>query len=263
MAMASPSRRTLLFTAGAVGLAGLLAHQRVGAAPATEPVLVAPDLQIRPRDAWGADLPTGPTTAEDSRFLLVHHSASPSNYRDARAVIRDGYRFQTGPEKGWPDVCYQFFIGRHGDVWEGRFGSLNGPVVADATGGSQGFAQLVCFLGDFTSSIPTDAALNALVMVLEWLARRDGIAVDPDATATFVSRGSQRWRAGTTVTTPTISGHRDMSYTVCPGGPLYALLSEIRAAVAARRDALAVPAPQPPHPDGLKPAVRLGRVTNP
>ena len=73
--------------------------------------------------------------------------------------------------KGWTDVCYEFFVDRDGDVWEGRAGALAGPVVADATGGSQGFAQLVCLLGDFTDADPDGGVhWTSLVKVLAWLA---------------------------------------------------------------------------------------------
>jgi hypothetical protein len=219
---------------------------------------VAAGLEILPRDAWGADLPPGPLRPETPGFLLVHHTASPNNYRDVREVLRGGFRFQTGPAKGWPDVCYQFFIGRDGDVWEGRAGSLAGPVTADATGGSQGWAQLVCLIGDFTTTAPRPAAIDSLVLLLEWIARRDGIDVSDDATATFVSRGSQRWAAGTTVTTPTIAAHRDMSYTLCPGAPVVAMLPEIRRRVAEVHRRYTTPAARGPHPDGLAPARRRG-----
>jgi hypothetical protein len=232
-------------------------------APRPAPVPVAAELEILPRDAWGADLPAGPTRPESPLFLLVHHTASPSNYRDARDVLRGGYLFQTGPSKGWPDVCYQFFIGRDGDVWEGRAGSLAGPVVADATGGSQGWAQLVCLIGDFSKTAPTTAAIDSLVLLLEWIARRDGIDVADGATATFTSRGSQRWKAGTTVTTPTIAAHRDMSYTVCPGDPVVAMLPEIRRRVAEVHRRYTTPVPMAPHPEGLVPARRLGRTSSP
>ena len=169
------------------------------------------------------------------------------------ALIQATYAFHTSSAKGWNDVCYEFFIGRDGDVWEGRAGALTGPVVADATGGSQGFAQLICLLGDFTSQLPTDAAQASLVKVLAWLAGRYSIDIAPGATTSFVSRGSQRWAAGTPVTTPTIAGHRDMSYTACPGDAFYPMLPEIRA----RAD-------RPNAMRGarlLKPARRLGVVT--
>jgi hypothetical protein len=130
------------------------------------------------------------------------------------------YRFHTG-EKAWPDIAYNFLVDREGGVWEGRAGSLAGPVAADATGGSQGFAQLVCFIGDFTGEAPTAAALAAGTRTLAWLAQRYGVSTAPGATVNFTSRGSNRWPAGTAVTTATIAGHRDMSTTACPGNAFY------------------------------------------
>jgi hypothetical protein len=220
--------------------------------PAVPPVEVLPGLSIYPRDAWGANLPPkGPIAVETAQFLLVHHTASSNAYSSAAGLIQATYAFHTSAAKGWNDVCYEFFIGRDGDVWEGRAGALTGPVVADATGGSQGFAQLVCLLGDFTSQLPTDAAQASLVNVLAWLADRYAIDISAGATTTFVSRGSQRWSAGTVVTTNTISGHRDMSFTACPGDAFYPMLPDIRTRAIAQRDAWKTT---------LKPARRLGLV---
>jgi hypothetical protein len=231
---------------------GVALTGRPGLGPALPAQDVAPGLSIYPRGAWGADLPPkGPIGVETPQFLLVHHTASPNDYASAVDLIRSVYAFHTGPAKGWTDVCYEFFIGRDGDVWEGRSGALAGPVVADATGGSQGFAQLVCLLGDFTDSPPTAPAQASLIKVLAWLANRNLISLMADASATFVSRGSQRWKAGVTVTTPTIAGHRDMSYTECPGNQLYPLLSGIRSFAAAQAASWAT---------GLEPARRLGPV---
>lgn len=241
--------------AGAAFAAVTVRGSRVGAAPApaVPPVEVLPGLSIFPRDAWGADLPPqGPIAAETPQFLLVHHTASSNSYASAMSVIRATYLFHTSSAKGWNDVCYEFFIGHDGDVWEGRAGGLTGPVVADATGGSQGFAQLICLLGDFTSELPTAAAQVSLVNVLAWLAGRYSIDINPGATTTFVSRGSQRWPAGASVSTDTIAGHRDMSYTACPGDAFYPLLPEIRARAVAQRDAWKTV---------VKPARRLGVVT--
>ena len=217
---------------------------------ATSPVTVMPGLSIRPRDMWGADLPPKAMPArETTKFLLVHHTASPNGYSAARDVIRSAYAFHTGPAKGWIDVCYGFFIGRDGDVWEGRAGALTRPVVADATGGSQGWAQLVCLLGDFRTTAPTAAAQASLVKVLAWLAGRDLVSVADGATATFTSRGSNKWPAGSVVTLPTISGHRDVTYTECPGDALYSLMPDIR-----RRTRDQVQAWR----SVIRPAVRLG-----
>lgn len=210
------------------------------AAPAADRVLasitVAAGLDVHPRDDWGADLPPKhPMAPEDVRFLLVHHTASPNVVPDPRAVIRQTYAFQTGPEKGWPDVCYHFFVGPDGSVWEGRAGSLAGPVVADATGGNQGFAQLVCLIGNFVDQPPTIAAQDSLARLLLFLADRYDVDTDPNSTVTFLSRGSNKYRAGAEITTSTISGHRDTSATACPGDQAYALLPSWRARVDATR----------------------------
>lgn len=227
----------------------LTAHAAPPAVPAVE---VMPGLLIYPRAAWGADLPPkGPIYPEKPQFLLVHHTASSNNYGNARDVIRSVYGYHTGPEKGWNDVCYQFFVGRDGDVWEGRAGALGGPVVADATGGSQGFAQLVCLLGDFTSVAPTSAAFVATATLLAWLADCYRLDTSLGATTSFVSRGSNKFAAGTVVTTPIVAGHRDMTYTGCPGDSFYPLLPDLRIKVSTQRAAW----------DGvMRPARRMGTV---
>ena len=243
---------SLIAGSAIAAVAGFPSIARAAVEPALPPVEVLPGLSIYPRDAWGAALPPkGPIGVETPQFLLVHHTASSNSYASAAGLIQATYSFHTSSAKGWNDVCYEFFIGRDGDVWEGRAGALTGPVVADATGGSQGFAQLICLLGDFTSQLPTDAAQMSLVKVLAWLSGRYSIDISAGATTSFISRGSQRWPAGTPVTTSTIAGHRDMSYTACPGDAFYPTLPEIRARAIVQRDAWK---------STVKPARRLGIV---
>ncbi len=270
MCDSQPTRRELIVNAGLAIGAGALAAALLGAdgpaavdaaGPVVQPVEVMPGLRIFPRAYWGSDLPPkGPLVREDPKFLLVHHTASPNNYASARTLIRTTYLWHTSndPSKGWPDVAYEFFVGRDGDVYEGRAGALAGPIRADATGGSQGWAQLVCMLGDFTHQMPTPAAQAALVKVLAWLADRYRIDTRPGAKVTVTSRGSQRWPRGTSITTPTLAPHRAMSYTGCPGDTLYAQwfaptqLPALHRKVEAQRAAWA---------NVTKPAVRLGRTS--
>jgi hypothetical protein len=190
-----------------------------------QPVAVRNDLAIHPRDAWGADIPPiGPIDVEpDVRFLLVHHSATRNDYRpdEVVRVLRGMYWTHTHPDRRWPDVCYHLLVDRFGGVWEGRAGSLAGAVVADATGGSQGHAMLVCLVGDYSDDLPPEPALASMRRSLAWLADRHHVDTTPGAMVTLVSRGSNLWPAGTAVTAPTIAGHRDMSDTACPGDALY------------------------------------------
>ena len=177
----------------------------------------------------------------------MHHTASANDYApgDVVDVLRGIYRFHTGPAKGWPDVCYHFFVDRFGGVWEGRAGSLDAAVVADATGGNQGFAQLACLIGNFVQAPPSAPMVDSLVKLLAWCADRWGVETAPGALATFTSRGSNKWPAGATVTTPTIAGHRDMSATACPGDAAYAVVrGDLPARVHAARAAPAVLGPE-------------------
>ncbi|MGK2930387.1 MAG: peptidoglycan recognition protein family protein [Acidimicrobiales bacterium] len=209
--------------------------------PAGVRQVVLPDgLDVLPRSAWAGGLPDpSPLPVEasgDVRFLLVHHSVSPNTYAEGSVVdlLRDFHRFHTGPDKGWPDVAYNFFVDRFGRAWEGRAGSLDAPVIGDATGGNQGFSQLVCLIGDFRDEVPSPAAQDTLVRLLAHLARTYGVDPAPGARTSFVSRGSNLHRAGTEVTTATIAGHRDMSRTACPGDAAYALVTgDLPARVAA------------------------------
>ncbi len=162
---------------------------------------------------------TGEILAEDDvRFLLVHHTASRNDYARDEVVdqIRDFYGFHTGPDKGWPDVAYNFFVDRFGGIWEARTGSIDGPVRGDATGGSQGFAMLCSLIGDHSQVEVSPEALDSLTALLAWLAERYRIDTAPGSTVDFVSRGSNRWPAGTEVMAATISGHRDMSPDLLP-----------------------------------------------
>ncbi|MDH3296580.1 MAG: N-acetylmuramoyl-L-alanine amidase [Acidimicrobiia bacterium] len=195
---------------------------------------------IHPRGDWAADAePTGLVVAEDDvRFLLVHHTVTDNDYRPDEVAqrIRDVHRLHTGPERGWVDVAYNFLVDRYGGIWEARAGSLERAVQGDASGGSQGFAQLCCLIGNHHQAPPTAEARESLVSLLAWLGHRYRIDTTTGATVEFVSRGSSRWRQGLVVTARTISGHRDMSDTVCPGDYAYPLLERtIPDAVSDRR----------------------------
>jgi hypothetical protein len=220
---------------------------------------------------WAWDLPpTGPLQREDEvQFLLVHHTASPNVGPDASVgQLRGFYAYHTGPEKGWPDIAYNFLIDSGGQIWEGRAGSLAGPVRADATGGSQGPALLCCFIGDHSATPPTGAATGAMTHLLAWLADVYAVSLADGAQVTFTSRGSSLWPAGSTITTSTIAGHRDMSQTSCPGDACYALIPSVfrpgaRDLVNEARAAASPTPSESPTPDASTPSESVSASNTP
>lgn len=226
-------RRSML-AGGIVALVGAGRNSRIGmpaVARRRKPTIGAvPMPQIHPRSDWAsAEFPVrGSMEPEDPKFLIVHHTETTNDYDEAGVVeeIRDIYRFHTGAEKGWPDIAYNFFVDRYGGIWEARSGSLDGPVRGSATGGNQGYTQLVCVIGSFKDQQPPDAALRSLTNVLAWLGDRYAIDTAPGATVNFTSLGSNRHAAGAAVTTTTIAGHREMSQTDCPGDAFFPLVKE-------------------------------------
>ncbi len=240
------TRRSLL--AGATLLpAATWAAPPASAAPGT-PQVTRPE--IRPRSDWAtATQPVRgtPGLEEDVRFLLVHHTLTPNEDPVERIPqrLRSIYAFHTGEQRGWIDVAYNFFVDSFGVIWEGREGSVDRAVRGDATGGSQGFALLCCFVGDFTAREPTAEAMAAMTHLLAWLASREGL--DLVGTVEFVSRGSSKWRKGTSVITEQVAAHRDMSLTECPGHALYPLVGSRLLPDA--RTLLAVPTIEPATPE--------------
>lgn len=221
------SRRALI-----AGLAGLAAYGLPGPAAAEYLKRVAlrqDGFEIRPRSDWaGTERP--PTYAlepEDVQLLVVHHTLIPGNGYNQDQVaklLRDIYDFHTGPEKGWPDIAYNFIVDQYGGIWEAREGSLTGPVRGSATGGNQGYSQLCCFLGDLSNQPPTEEATASMAWLLAQLSDRYDIDTSPGTTVTLESLGSSRFSPGAPMTLSTLSGHRDVSLTACPGDAGYAFL---------------------------------------
>ena len=106
------NRRQFLVGAGALGAVTTGGLVRVDA-QAAGPVDLGDGFTIRPRADWAGALgPLGPIPAEEPQFLLVHHTVNPNGYAEADVpgLLQGVYQLHTGPEKGWPDVAYNFFV---------------------------------------------------------------------------------------------------------------------------------------------------------
>lgn len=191
------------------------------------------------RAEWGAnEAIREPGQEYDSTVekIIVHHTVTPNNPADPAGVLRGIY--QTAVAGEYIDVQYNWLIDHNGRVYEGRWatdypagavhtGELNGNNVRGAhSGGHNSRTVGVAFMGTYTDFRPPDVAIEALVTLLAWKCAR--WAIDPEG-ATPYTNGD-----GGVSQIPNICGHRDTKATTCPGTPLWSMLPEIRARVAAR-----------------------------
>lgn len=187
------------------------------------------------RAQWRADESlktcTGPVL-DTNVAMVVHHAADPNTYTAAESasIVRSIYAYHVRT-MGWCDMGYNMLVDRYGQVFEGRYGGIDRPVLGAHALGFNYQTFSVSVMGNFTSTAPPTAAIDSLVNVLS--RRACAFYLDASSTVVLTSRDDgTRYPSGTQVSLPVIFGHRDVNYTTCPGDYLYALLPSIRTRVA-------------------------------
>ncbi|MFD6952973.1 N-acetylmuramoyl-L-alanine amidase [Nocardiopsis sp. TSRI0078] len=223
-----PNRRTVLRGAAAASGAAVLggAFAPAGAASASAQV-VEPSLYTRAD--WRARPPSGRVQilSAPPRYVVVHHTAT-ANSTDysldhALALSRAIQNFHMD-SNGWLDTGQQLTISRGGHIMEGRAHSLaavreGSHVLGAHVANNNSTCIGIESEGLYMKEGPTTALADSLVATLAWLCGAYGL--DPH-------------RA--------ILGHRDFNATACPGDVLYAMLPELREAVA---EVMRAPAVEP------------------
>jgi N-acetylmuramoyl-L-alanine amidase len=223
------------------------ADASIGAAPPGSSAAAAmAQPAIISRAQWGADesLRNGFAGYSDTiKVGFVHHTVSSNAYTSAAgaaAQIRAIYAYDT-KGLGWSDIAYNFLVDKFGDVFEGRAGGVSLAVIGSHTAGFNYESFAVAALGCFDTTCsggglrPPAAMVTSIARVMAW---KLGLFYrDPTGTGTLTSSGiggtNLHHPIGQLVTTPTISGHRDVDATACPGNLLYPYLPSIRAQAAA------------------------------
>jgi SpoIID/LytB domain protein len=215
-------------TSGADGVVGTTTPASASAA-GTRP-------SIHSRAEWGADesLRKGdPSYVSDVRAGILHHTAGSNGYSAASvpAQIRGIYAYHT-KVRGWNDIAYNVLVDRFGRAWEGRYGGVARPVQGAHALGFNGQSFGVAAMGDYEKAAPSPAMLTTIAKVFAW--KFSLHRIDPRGTAVLTSAGNLRYAAGEKVRLATMSGHRNVGPTACPGKNLYAKLASLRSQVAAR-----------------------------
>jgi N-acetylmuramoyl-L-alanine amidase len=190
---------------------------------------------IIPRSGWGADEEirrAPPVYADAVRYVLVHHTVNSNAYtpQQSAAIVRaiEVYHVESN---GWNDIGYNFLVDKYGQIFEGRYGGIDRPVVGAHSAGFNTGSAGIAVLGTYSRVAITPAAKAALQQLISW--RLDVAHVDPLSSVSVVSGGNPKFGAGTKVTLRAVSGHRDTYPTECPGNALYAQLPSIAQGAAA------------------------------
>jgi uncharacterized protein with LGFP repeats len=175
-----------------------------------------------------------PRYAPDGEFAVVHHTATTNGYAaDHTFAIARAIQYHHQQVNGWDDIGYNFLVDRYGRILQGRHGGVRRAVIGAHAGGFNTAAIGIGVIGDHRGQPHTPETRRALIELLAWLCDEHGI--DPQGRTRRVSGGSSRFPRGHEVALPTLSGHRDVSRTSCPGEPPYRDLPRLRRDVAHRR----------------------------
>lgn len=189
---------------------------------AAEAASVTSPPTIRDRAAWGADETQRRWRPVAGRVTggIVHHTAGTNNYTQGQVpgIIRGIYHYHANT-LNWGDIGYNILVDRYGRAWEGRYGGLENAVIAGHALGANTTTFGVGMLGHYESTNPPQAAVDQVARVIGWKFSVHGI--------TNAGRGVGVDGAPI----PRITGHRDVSATLCPGQRMYNRLGEVRTKV--------------------------------
>jgi methionine-rich copper-binding protein CopC len=190
---------------------------------------------IIPRSSWNANesIRRAPPAYSDAvHFAVVHHTAGSNDYTAAQsAAIVRGIEIYHVEGNGWNDIGYNLLVDKYGQVFEGRYGGVDKPVIGAHAEGFNTGSVGVAVIGDYSTKTLPPAAKAALEQVLAW--RLDIAHIDPLSSFQWLSGGNPRFPRGVPVFLRAIAGHRDTGFTDCPGNALYAELPQIAKDVAA------------------------------
>jgi hypothetical protein len=199
------------------------------------PAPLGTTLQVVPRSEWGAARCKPRVTAGYGRvdFGIVHHTTTLNGYRrtDSPAIVLGICLFHRNVN-GWNDLGYNLLVDKYGQVFEGRRGGIDEPVVGAHAGGFNLWAAGVATLGNFSYRKLPAPGVDALAHVLAWKLSLSGVPADGKVSVLSGGGPNTPFSQGTSVTVNRISGHRDVDSTACPGTALYGQLGELRAQVA-------------------------------
>ncbi len=149
----------------------------------------------------------------DVTHLIVHHGSSPNVASNWAAVVASYFDYHVNTN-GWSDIGYNYLVAPDGTIFVGRGGGDN--VIGAHYCGKNTHTMGVCMIGTYNDVLPTDTALQSLVKILAWKAKKEKI--NPNGAA-LLGGGS---------IISNIDGHRSGCATDCPGEMVWNYLPTLR-----------------------------------
>ncbi|WP_328772085.1 FG-GAP-like repeat-containing protein [Streptomyces sp. NBC_00286] len=196
---------------------------------------------------WGAstDYDGTPGYGAEIKAAVVHHTGVNNDNTISCGQSRARMRTiqQEHFSRGYYDLGYNFVVDKCGQIFEGRSGGMDLPVIGAHDVGFNTNTVGISFIGNYETAKPSRAGLEAISRIVAWKFGMYGI--DPNGQVTLTSgtakgQDGNLVEKGTSITLPRVFGHRDTNATACPGANLYPKLAEIRryAASAGRNSAV-------------------------
>ncbi len=171
------------------------------------------------RSCWCTSCPIDPTPEFTiPGHIILHHSAGFNESNNFAAVVEYYYDLHVNTN-GWDDIGYNWLIDANGIIYQGRPDDYQGAHFSCINEKTVG----ICMIGEFTSRLPTVAAIDALISLAAY-----------EATENTIDVTSEIYHETGALTLRSISGHRDgnnspngCSSTICPGDSFYAYISTV------------------------------------
>uniref|UniRef100_A0A452IAW9 Peptidoglycan recognition protein 1 n=1 Tax=Gopherus agassizii TaxID=38772 RepID=A0A452IAW9_9SAUR len=153
------------------------------------------------RRQWGARPPRSRVPLRTPvPYVIIHHTTGNrcTSQASCSQEVKGIQNYHMNTQR-WSDIGYNFLIGEDGRVYEGRGWKTMGAHAKKWNHKSLGFS----FLGNFSNRIPSAAALNAAKSLIQCAISRG-----------FLKRSY------------TVTGHRNVNPTSCPGNALYRVITQ-------------------------------------
>jgi N-acetylmuramoyl-L-alanine amidase len=182
------------------------------------------------RDQWGPGFNARVAPSYGTvQMAFVHHTVNANDYapEDSAGIVLGIAKYHRD-HNGWNDIGYNFLVDKYGQIFEGRGGGIDQPVIGAQAEGWNRLSTGVANIGTFSTVTQTPQAIDSIARLLGWKMTIHGIPCEGTVVLTSGGGSTNRYSYGTQVTMQRISGHRDGCKTDCPGSALYGQLPEIR-----------------------------------